>query len=47
VLVTECARADMLVLGRHVNGWGVGSIMHTVLSHGHGTVATVPGGYRA
>jgi nucleotide-binding universal stress UspA family protein len=47
VLAGSSARADLVVLGRHAlggsRGPGVGSVIHAVLSHAHGPVATVPG----
>lgn len=50
LLAGESARADLVVLGRHGaqtwngRGPGAGSVIHAVLSHAHGPVATVPGG---
>ncbi|HUY49520.1 MAG TPA: universal stress protein [Streptosporangiaceae bacterium] len=47
VLAGASARADLVVLGRHAPGEahapGVGSVTHSVLSHAHGPVASVPG----
>lgn len=47
VLAGASARADLVVLGRHgpgsEHGPGVGSITHSVLSHAHGPVVSVPG----
>ena len=47
VLAGASARADLVVLGRHVPGEphapGVGSVTHSVLAHAHGPVASVPG----
>ena len=47
VLAGASARADLVVLGRHApdsgHGPGVGSITHSVLSHAHGPVVSVPG----
>jgi nucleotide-binding universal stress UspA family protein len=46
VLAGASARADLVVLGRHGpdsgEGPGVGSITHSVLSHAHGPVVSVP-----
>jgi nucleotide-binding universal stress UspA family protein len=42
VLASESARADLLVLGRHKDGPGVGSVTHAVLSHAHSPVVIVP-----
>lgn len=46
VLAGASARAGLVVLGRHGpssgHGPGVGSITHSVLSHAHGPVASVP-----
>ncbi len=47
VLAGASARADLVVLSRHVpgepHGPGVGSVTHSVLAHAHGPVASVPG----
>jgi nucleotide-binding universal stress UspA family protein len=47
VLAGASARADLVVLGRHMPGEphaaGVGSVTHAVLSHAHGPVVSVPG----
>jgi nucleotide-binding universal stress UspA family protein len=47
VLAGASARADLVVLGRHApserEGAGVGSVTHSVLSHAHGPVVSVPG----
>jgi nucleotide-binding universal stress UspA family protein len=45
VLAGASARADLVVLGRHmVQGRaGVGSVTHSVLSHAHGPMVSVPG----
>ncbi|MGP7998627.1 MAG: universal stress protein [Streptosporangiaceae bacterium] len=47
VLSGASARADLVVLGRHTpgegSGPGVGSVTHSVLSHAHGPVVSVPG----
>jgi len=47
VLAGASARADLVVLGRRTvlapHGPGAGSVIHAVLSHAHGPVATVPG----
>jgi nucleotide-binding universal stress UspA family protein len=50
VLSGASARADLVVLGRHGpgaghgtgHGPGVGSVTHSVLSHAHGPVVSVP-----
>ena len=43
VLAGVSARADLMVLGRNDDQHqGVGSVLHAVLSHAHGTVAVVP-----
>jgi nucleotide-binding universal stress UspA family protein len=46
VLAGASARADLVVLGRHApgsgHGPGVGSVTHSVLSHAHGPVVSVP-----
>jgi nucleotide-binding universal stress UspA family protein len=45
VLAGASARADLVVLGRHAGtgrGAGVGSVTHSVLSHAHGPVVSVP-----
>jgi nucleotide-binding universal stress UspA family protein len=45
VLASYCARADLVVLGRHRADdtcRGAGSIQHAVLDHAHGPVAIVP-----
>lgn len=46
VLAGASARADLVVLGRHApgpgRGLGVGSVTHSVLSHAHGPVVSVP-----
>lgn len=46
VLAGASARADLVVIGRHGpdsgHGPGVGSITHSVLSHAHGPVVSVP-----
>jgi nucleotide-binding universal stress UspA family protein len=44
VLAGASARADLVVLGRRKGGSAVGSVTHTVLTHAHGPVATVPSG---
>jgi nucleotide-binding universal stress UspA family protein len=36
------ARADLVVVGRHTAHHGPGSVLHAVLSHAHGPIATVP-----
>ncbi len=36
------ARADLVVLGRHVAHHGPGTVIHAVLNHAHGPVVTVP-----
>jgi nucleotide-binding universal stress UspA family protein len=41
VLAGASARADLVVLGRRLDGPVVGSITHAVLSHAHGPVAIV------
>ena len=41
-LVGLSARADLVVLGRHAAHHGAGSVLHALLSHAHGPVATVP-----
>jgi nucleotide-binding universal stress UspA family protein len=50
VLAGASARADLVVLGRHAPGEphtpGVGSVTHSVLSHAHGPVVSVPGELR-
>jgi nucleotide-binding universal stress UspA family protein len=45
VLAGASARADLVVLGRHGSGIGpgIGSVTHSVLSHAHGPVVSVPG----
>ncbi|HTT51122.1 MAG TPA: universal stress protein [Streptosporangiaceae bacterium] len=47
VLSGASARADLVVLGRHArgdgSGPGAGSVTHSVLSHAHGPVVSVPG----
>jgi nucleotide-binding universal stress UspA family protein len=47
VLAGSSARADLVVLGRHVLGGphtlGVRSVTHAVLGHAHGPVVSVPG----
>lgn len=48
VLAGASARADLVVLGRHMPGEpyvapGVGSVTHAVLAHAHGPVVSVPG----
>jgi nucleotide-binding universal stress UspA family protein len=47
VLAGASARADLVVLGRHIPGGphapGVGSVTHSVLSHAHGPVVSIPG----
>ena len=43
-LVGASTGADLVVLGRHVAGSGVGSVIHAVLSHAHGPIAIVPSG---
>lgn len=45
VLAGASARADLVVLGRHTSGAGpgAGSVTHSVLSHAHGPVVSVPG----
>jgi nucleotide-binding universal stress UspA family protein len=47
VLAGASARADLVVLGRRKGGLAVGSVTHTVLSHAHGPVVTVPTGWPA
>lgn len=44
VLTSESARADLLVLGRHADGWAAGPVVRAVLSRAHGSVVIVPGG---
>jgi nucleotide-binding universal stress UspA family protein len=41
-LVGLSARTDLVVVGRRPEHHGPGSVMHAVLSHAHGPVATVP-----
>jgi nucleotide-binding universal stress UspA family protein len=41
-LVGLSARADLVVIGRRAAHHGPGSVMHAVLNHAHGPVATVP-----
>ncbi len=41
LLIGATARADLVVIGRHAAGSGVGSITHPLLSHAHGPIATV------
>jgi nucleotide-binding universal stress UspA family protein len=41
-LVGLSARTDLVVIGRRAAHHGSGSVMHAVLSHAHGPVATVP-----
>jgi nucleotide-binding universal stress UspA family protein len=41
-LVGLSARADLVVLGRHAERHGAGSVLNAVLSHAHGPVVTVP-----
>jgi len=36
------ARADLVVLGRHLAHHGPGTVIHAVLNHAHGPVVTVP-----
>jgi nucleotide-binding universal stress UspA family protein len=36
------ARADLVVVGRHAAHHGPGAVIHAVLSHAHGPIATVP-----
>lgn len=36
------ARADLVVIGRRAEHHGPGTVMHAVLNHAHGPVATVP-----
>jgi nucleotide-binding universal stress UspA family protein len=36
------ARADLVVLGRHADHHGPGAVIHAVLNHAHGPIATVP-----
>ncbi|MBV8431985.1 MAG: universal stress protein [Solirubrobacterales bacterium] len=43
-LVGLSARTDLVVIGRQAEHHGPGSVMHAVLSHAHGPVATVPSG---
>ena len=45
LLAGASARADLVVLGRHGSGIGpgIGSVTHSVLSHAHGPVVSVPG----
>ena len=38
------ARADLVVLGRRAVHHGPGTVVHAVLNHAHGPVATVPSG---
>ena len=38
------ARADLVVLGRRAVHHGPGTVIHAVLNHAHGPVATVPSG---
>jgi nucleotide-binding universal stress UspA family protein len=47
VLAGASARADLVVLGRRKGGSAVGSVTHTVLTHAHGPVATVPSDWPA
>ncbi len=41
-LVGLSARADLVVVGRHSDRQGPGSVRHAVLNHAHGPVAIVP-----
>ncbi len=41
-LVGLSARADLVVVGRHSDHQGPGSVRHAVLNHAHGPVAIVP-----
>jgi nucleotide-binding universal stress UspA family protein len=43
VLVDYSARTDLVVIGRHGSGRGVGSIQHALLTHASGPVAIVAG----
>jgi nucleotide-binding universal stress UspA family protein len=36
------ARAELVVLGRHPDHHGPGAVIHAVLNHAHGPIATVP-----
>jgi len=40
LLIGASARADLVVLGRHMTGRAIGSVIHPVVSHG--PVAVVP-----
>jgi nucleotide-binding universal stress UspA family protein len=42
VLSGLSARADLVVLGRHPAHHGPGAVIHAVLNHAHGPIATVP-----
>lgn len=42
-LVGASTRADLVVIGRHVAGTGVGSVIHSVLAHAHAPIAIIPG----
>lgn len=42
VLIAASGRADLVVLGRHAAGSGIGSTTHPVVSHAHGPVAIIP-----
>ena len=41
-LIGLSARADLVVIGRHSQHQGPGSVRHAVLNHAHGPVVTVP-----
>ncbi len=41
-LVGLSARAGLVVIGRRAAHHGPGSVLHALLSHAHGPVATVP-----
>lgn len=43
-LVGLSARTDLVVIGRHAAHHGPASVLHAVLSHAHGPIATVPTG---
>jgi nucleotide-binding universal stress UspA family protein len=42
ILAGLSARADLVVLGRHAAHHGPGAVVHAVLNHAHGPIATVP-----
>ena len=42
ILAGLSARADLVVLGRHAAHHGSGAVIHHVLNHAHGPIATVP-----